>query len=208
MTLNINNPFTAAEAVVDILTWKQLCFLSQGHRDRAVKEALSQGLGTAKIMYDALQEICLSCLALLQGHFYLYVFKPANKTPFDSTLSTAKNTCPGPLTRKLSELVFKWEQGVTGGLCRCCPVSRDEQCLTSLVWSHFPCSSRLPAPQVKPNLPFLPPHCMCTWKPFNRFSVCLTGAHVHAWAEMCIVTWTPLAGWQVIKIKHIHVSYD
>lgn len=90
MIVNINNPFTAAEVVVDSVTWKQLYCMSQGQRDRTVKEALSQGLGTAKIMYDALKEIFLSCLALLQANSYFYVLKPANKTPFDSTLSTVK----------------------------------------------------------------------------------------------------------------------
>lgn len=137
------------------------------------------------------------------GKFLLLCIKTCKQNSLWLHSLHSKNTSPGPLTRKLSE------QGVTGGLYRCCPVSRDEKCFTSLVWSYFPCSSRLHAPeQVKPNLPFLPPHCMCTWKPFNRFSVCLTGAHVHAWAEMCIVTWTlSLAGWQVIKIKHIHISY-
>lgn len=76
--------------MVDIVTWKQLYCMSQAHRERAMKEALSQGVGTAKIMYDALNEISLSCLALLQGNSYLYLLKPANKTPFDSTLSIAK----------------------------------------------------------------------------------------------------------------------
>lgn len=66
--------------MVDIVTWKQPYCMSQAHRDRAMKEAPSQGLGTAKIMYDVLKEIFLSCLALLQGNSYLYVLKPANKT--------------------------------------------------------------------------------------------------------------------------------
>lgn len=138
-----------------------------------------------------LKKILLSCLALLQGNSYLHVLKPANKTPFDSTLSIAKTLLQDLWQESCQSWSLKQEQGVTGGLYRCCPVSRDEKCFPSLVWSYFPCSSRLPASeQVKPNLPFLPPHCMCTWKPFNRFSVCLTGAHVHAWAEVCIVTWT------------------
>lgn len=90
MIVNINNPLTAAEVVVDSVIWKQLYCMSQGQRDRTVKEALSQGLGTAKIMYDALKEIFLSRLALLQANSYFYVLKPANKTPFDSALSTVK----------------------------------------------------------------------------------------------------------------------
>lgn len=90
MMVQKNNPFSAAEAVVDIVTWKQLYPMSPAPRERAMKEALSQGLGTAKIMYDASKETFLSCLALLQGNSYLYLLKPANKTAFDSTLSIAK----------------------------------------------------------------------------------------------------------------------
>lgn len=41
MIVKKNISFTAAEAVVDIITWKQLYCMSQGYRDRAIKETLS-----------------------------------------------------------------------------------------------------------------------------------------------------------------------
>lgn len=105
------NPFTAAESVVDIVTWKQLYCMSQGHRDRAVKQPLSQDRGHCKkIMYDALKEIFLSCLALLQGNSYLYVLKPANKTPFDSTLSTANSPVQN-LWQENCQSVFQMRAG-------------------------------------------------------------------------------------------------
>lgn len=203
MIVNINNPLTAAEVVVDSVTWKQLYCMSQGQERQDSERSSISGAGHCKNHVWCIKRDLSLLSGSPAGKFLLLCIKTCKQNSLWLHSLHSKNTSPRPLTRKLSE------QGVTGGLYRCCPVSRDEKCFTSLVWSYFPCSSRLHAPeQVKPNLPFLPPHCMCTWKTFNRFSVCLTGAHVHAWAEMCIVTWTlSLAGWQVIKIKHIHISY-
>lgn len=123
----------------------------------------------------------------------------------------SKNTSKDLWQESCQSCSLKWEQGVTGALCRCCPVCRDGRCFTSLLWSYFPCSSRLPAhSKWNPTFPSFPLTACAPGNLLIGFVFASQGLmfmpeqKCALWLELSL----SLAGWQVIKIKHIHISYD